>query len=529
MNTKHLILPLVPWVALACGDSLEPVDEPAPIDETESRIETTELGGGIFESRVDAQDREAWVYLSLRAGGDEIDVTDPLRDTGWDLGFRRSNLRLNGGASGGGEGAVSPLTGADFDALEQAPDGGWITDEAAASQGDDGSPVQSDGVDFAFTRSTDGSDNGWFIYDSALRVLSAAPIVWAVRSADGASYFAVQILDYYDEAGSSAVWTVRWKTIQPPDNAPQPGFLVDASSRTETTYLRFSPTLTIGSEPADALGWDLAIRRTQIQTNSAASGAGLGGAREAPEGATWIGLEASPTHGFVRDAMLPVPGPGGAEAPANPVLTGWYDYDPATRTASPRDVIFLFRTADGSYRKLRILDYQDGVYRMESAPVFASADVFRIEVDASDRMVPTRVSLEQGAVVDTATTSLDWDLAITRTVFQTNSGVSGPGEGGAVRLDAEAVMADVFEVQGGYEVDEMVDSERPGIPPAPANPILADWFDYDSSTRTVTPQDAVFGVRTARGDHALLRILSWDDGQYVLEARYAGPNEEVFR
>lgn len=523
MRRHCFLVASIPWALMACGDSLEPTT-PSTSNPPGSLIETDEIDSGVFESRLDATESGAWVYMNLRDGGQQVEVSNPLSELGWDIGLRRSNIRLNGGASGSGQGAISPMA-EPFDSVSQAPELGWYTDEASSSDQPDGSPVVSDGVDFAFTRATDGAENGWFIYNAQFHTLSPSPLVWALRSADGASYFLIEILDYYDEAGTSAVWRMRWKALIPPASEPQPGFTVDASSNDTTTYVSFSPSLRIETGAAGS-NWDLAFRRTQIQTNSGTSGGGMGGAREAPSGTTWLDLVASPTQGFQKDQSLPVPGPSGGVAPANPVLSAWYDYDPATRTVSPRDVPFLVRGAEGNYRKLRILSYEDGVYQLESLPVSVSAEVFEIGVDASDPMRPTYVSLSLGSEVEDSEEG--WDLAITRTVFQTNSGVSGEGLGGAVLLPEQTMIESVVAAPDGYEADTMVDSGRPGIPPAPANPVLAQWFDYEPATMAVSPKDAVFGVRTGQGEHALLRILSWDDGQYVLQVRYAGPGSDVF-
>lgn len=536
--SKRTALLMTPLLLLGCGDSL--LDESA--GPAAGPGATTNGDGEVRTSVVDATDREAWIYLSLAGGGVAVEVADPRAETTWDLGFRRSNIRLNGGASGPGEGALAPVVGVGFDDLTQAPESGWITDEPL-NPGDmtDGGPVRNDGVDFAFTRANPASDNGWFLYDGATHVLSPAPVVFAIRGALG-GYFAFEVIDWYDvDAGTSAVWTFRWKTIAAPqDPAPvvplEPGFLVNASMSGSFTYLRMADREVVSPEdPASSPDWDLGFSRTVIRTNSGISGPGLAGAREAPAGTEYSSLSESPTSGFFVDLELPIPGPpGSGTAPANPGIRSWFDYDPSTHAVSPKATFFLIRDASGDYHKLRILDWSEGVFRLETSPLEVAPDVFEIEVDATSREAPTWVSLRLGAVIATSTgapsSESEWDLAFTRVLIQTNSGVSGPGSGGAMAVDGVTALDEVAEApETGYQVDTMVTPGRPGEPAAPANPALEDWFDYDSATMTASPKPRVYAVRTADGGYAAFQILSYDRGMYQLQGIYAGAGRRRFQ
>ncbi|MEL6188205.1 MAG: HmuY family protein, partial [Myxococcota bacterium] len=172
MKRTTLLLTLAP-LGLACGeDAADPVGGmPAESPETPSLITTTDSGSQ-KESNIDSTDGEAWVFISFRAGGVQVEVSDPMADAGWDVGFRRSNVRVNGGASGSGNGAVALIAGTTFDEVSRAPAMGWLTDEAEIEMGPDGSPVMNDGVDFAFTRAQgDDAPNGWFSYNPATHVL----------------------------------------------------------------------------------------------------------------------------------------------------------------------------------------------------------------------------------------------------------------------------------------------------------------------------------------------------------------------
>lgn len=113
--------------------------------------------------------------------------------------------------------------------------------------------------------------------------------------------------------------------------------------------------------------------------------------------------------------------------------------------------------------------------------------------------------------------SLEWDIAFKRTELRSNSGQSGIGRGGAKREEralsfAQIAEADTFD----FSVDQEFNSGAPGATTVSQNTVLGDWYDYNPMNHSVTPSDLSFIVRTARGDHAKLRILSWKDGVYTI-------------
>ena len=71
-------------------------------------------------------------------------------------------------------------------------------------------------------------------------------------------------------------------------------------------------------------------------------------------------------------------GPKG-EISANPALSDWYDYDVVTHTLSPKDTVFVVRTAHGDYVKLKIGAYEDGVFDVSWVHAGAGRDAFEVE------------------------------------------------------------------------------------------------------------------------------------------------------
>lgn len=149
--------------------------------------------GGVYTMTVDATSREEWVRLHL---------TDGIvgSDDEWDLAFRRFAIRLNGGGSGSGTAIGQFVPGADFAGASQAPDTGWVTDGAGAAE-----------LVFAT----------WYDYNGQTHILTPVEGHWIVRGGSGQSFYAFQILSYYNEAGDSAVYSLQWREVDAPATLPE--------------------------------------------------------------------------------------------------------------------------------------------------------------------------------------------------------------------------------------------------------------------------------------------------------------------
>lgn len=108
--------------------------------------------------------------------------------------------------------------------------------------------------------------------------------------------------------------------------------------------------------------------------------------------------------------------------------------------------------------------------------------------------------------------STAWDLALRRSVIRTNSGDSGPGQGGALRVslpwasvDAETLgsRAPPSEAWFTDECELTVDSSTGDVITT-----FSGWSEYDVSTHLLTPADAVYLTRG--GDGALYKVAVLD-------------------
>lgn len=189
---------LLPVLAAACAPDLADIhdwdDGEGPWDTgtTASLVQTTDEGG-TFLTAVDATSGAVWTALDLDADGAETTDDQP----GWDLKFQRFEVAVNGGITGDGGVEAVWMDGGTLEGLTAVPDEGWATDEPDGSD-------DNDLPDYVF--------RPWFDYDGETHVVTAHPGVFAVRSTEGA-HFGVQMLSYYDEAGSSAMLSLRWKRL----------------------------------------------------------------------------------------------------------------------------------------------------------------------------------------------------------------------------------------------------------------------------------------------------------------------------
>ncbi|MEY2932483.1 MAG: hypothetical protein RL033_3232 [Pseudomonadota bacterium] len=159
-------------------------------------IKTVRGADGSYASEVSAIDMASWVYFSLREKA-EVTPDVPEQSPLWDLGFQRSNVKLNGGVSGTGSVRVAVVSGS-FESVTAPPIEGFQTD--AADEDADGSP------DYALS-----AGDGWYSYDPASHRLTARETVFVLDTAG--RYFKLQFSSYYDAAGTPGVPQFRWAPL----------------------------------------------------------------------------------------------------------------------------------------------------------------------------------------------------------------------------------------------------------------------------------------------------------------------------
>lgn len=174
----------------ACAASIEPdVVDGGP--EPGGKVRVADNEDGSHTVQVNATDPEEWIYISL----DQLrlmELDEPGTSVEWDLALQRFHYALNGGVSGSGLGELSIVEDALLFDVNLAPESGWSTDAPDSTADENALP------DYAFETAGDG----WYDYEGTSHILTPKRRVYVVRGAEG-ELFAIQILSYYSDVGSS--------------------------------------------------------------------------------------------------------------------------------------------------------------------------------------------------------------------------------------------------------------------------------------------------------------------------------------
>lgn len=198
LRASALLCVALPCLALPLAGCAEDLRADAGEDETET-IVTEPAGDNTFSTRVDASVDALWVYFSFASSG-QVAPADAASSAEWDLGFQRFHIVSNGGVSGSGGASVATLADRTFESVLEAPEDGYIADQADSDDSD------------SIANSAFEQGDGWYAYDETTNRLSPRAIVYVVRTARGADY-KLSLIDYYDAAGSSGHPSFTWSEL----------------------------------------------------------------------------------------------------------------------------------------------------------------------------------------------------------------------------------------------------------------------------------------------------------------------------
>ena len=138
---------------------------------------------------------------------------------------------------------------------------------------------------------------------------------------------------------------------------------IAALDQIEWVYFDFDTMSTpMVDVPRQSEAWDLAFKRFVIKVNGGVSG--IGGVEFAvvedlsftaltvpPSNTEWlVDLVDDPEDPDLDPEFLMATGP-----------TGWFDYNPSNHVLTPRDRVYVVRSVEGDYYKLKMLTYYDSV------------------------------------------------------------------------------------------------------------------------------------------------------------------------
>ena len=181
----------------------ETAEETSTSTETVGQVPTDEpVGLEAVTFTIDATNREAWAYFSF-ASGDVVEVEDAANSEAWDIGFQRTQVKLNGGISGPGMGSVVMLTETTFEAVTVAPADGYLADT------EDTLAIVPQ------------SEKGWYIYTGppAHWILPLEDRVFVVKAADG-TFAKLRFVGYYkDNENKKDSGFITFEYVHQPDGS----------------------------------------------------------------------------------------------------------------------------------------------------------------------------------------------------------------------------------------------------------------------------------------------------------------------
>ena len=130
-------------------------------------------------------------------------------------------------------------------------------------------------------------------------------------------------------------------------------YTVDARSKELWMYFDFSRGSVIGITDPKTDDWDLALQRHTIRSN--------GGATNPAGQAAIAGIE---TTDFASLQQVPAAAEFQSDIRTkkrlhayNPALQKWYHYSYTSNILTPKQMVYIVRTQDGKYAKMRLLSY----------------------------------------------------------------------------------------------------------------------------------------------------------------------------
>lgn len=198
MRSRTLLLSsALLMVAGACAEDLKPRDEEdGIIGGGDGKVVTAKNEDGSYTTTFDATAADGWAQLDFDLGVESI-----APDESWDVSAQRFHLRLHEGAAGAGGSQVMSLGDVPLASVNEPGKGTWLVD---LPDGDD----ENSTPDYAFEQG-----EGWYDYNPATHVLTPFPTTWMLRTGEGALR-ALRIEGYYDDAGTSGRFKIRWKPVR---------------------------------------------------------------------------------------------------------------------------------------------------------------------------------------------------------------------------------------------------------------------------------------------------------------------------
>lgn len=422
------LLTTLPLLLAACAGDISPdkvAGEPVGPTPTENlpgpggaQATFAKTASGTYTASIDASG-EDWIYLDLDSQA-QVFPSTPETSREWDLAHRGAEIKLNGGASGapptgepvvvfgdkGAEGTPYPFETVDAAPPPTAVD--YQTDEATSDLPTiPGLPTlplpdPTAGVAYAMNTypeadqapdtATQAGDYGWY-RRSGLPTQTITPrsnVGYVLRTVE-CRYYKLRMTAYTtghpqyefleipgtDCGGDGSTVAPLGRATFAPSGT---GYTVAVDATDDAAWVHLdltNHTQVVPTNPDnDPMGWDIALKRTDIKLNGGVSGSGSvrlhDGLRDNWEARTRApAVTDSSYHSDETDALAFVTYPArerGGEAACGGINGdfGWYYYSAfcddgeGMHHISTREVVYVVRGRDGQFWKLRMLGYYDG-------------------------------------------------------------------------------------------------------------------------------------------------------------------------
>ena len=183
---------------------------------TTGKVSTT-TSGSINTTVADASaggmsgaNKNPFVYLSLKDGS-RVDLDDNAakKSSAWDLALKRTVIRINGGDSGPGKGAVAIVTGKTLDQITALPAASsFSTDDFL----DSSCTIKRNAINNIWT-AFGGSSGLWYDYSSGSHAVKPKAATYVLRRAGG-EHVKLVIDSFYNSSNEGGHFTIRWSVIK---------------------------------------------------------------------------------------------------------------------------------------------------------------------------------------------------------------------------------------------------------------------------------------------------------------------------
>ncbi len=314
------ILPLTFALAAGIGCSDDDDDPTGPGDV--GFVEGTIEAGGAYVTSINASDSDEFVGFAFA----DREITSDVEvegGAGWDIAFRREDIAMNP--------AAPSLRGARLAGAE------FAEVDAADVPAENSQAWQGGGVAYAI--------DDWYSY--ANQQIAMTRNVYSLLDASGQHWVKFRVDAVVGATGQNNMGTVEISYFYQStagslvlDGEIQTASIVVADG---TGYFDFSAGQQVTpSTPGTSLDWDIAFSHFTLALNGGASGSGAATAffahTELDDPTDLAAFAAQP------EFAQTFPDTYGS------ALSEWYDYNGATHELSPKDAVYLVRTADAVYK-----------------------------------------------------------------------------------------------------------------------------------------------------------------------------------